>query len=71
MKTSMLAYDFLAQGRVIPGFASAAAAEAMRRIVGDSALGGRLAKAGRRTMEQQPSLADTGRLISQLLLGGK
>ena len=48
-----------------------AAAAAMRRIAGDSALGGRLAKAGRRTMEQQPSLADTGRLISQLLLGGK
>jgi glycosyltransferase involved in cell wall biosynthesis len=47
------------------------AAAAMRRIAGDSALGGRLAKAGRRTMEQQPSLADTGRLISQLLLGGK
>jgi glycosyltransferase involved in cell wall biosynthesis len=47
------------------------AAAAMRRIAGDSALCGRLAKAGRRTMEQQPSLADTGRLISQLLLGGK
>ena len=47
------------------------AATAMRRIVGDAALCTRLAKAGRRTMEQQPNLADTGRLISQLLLGGK
>ena len=47
------------------------AAAAMRRIAGDPALCARLAKAGRRTMEQQPSLADTGRLISQLLLGGK
>ena len=47
------------------------AAAAMRRIAGDPALCARLAKAGRRTMEQQPSLAETGRLISQLLLGGE
>jgi len=47
------------------------AAAAMRRIASDGELRARLARAGRRTMEQQPSLADTGRLISQLLLGGK
>ena len=46
------------------------AAAAMRRIASDSTLSARLAKAGRRTMEQQPSLADTGRLIRHLLLGG-
>jgi glycosyltransferase involved in cell wall biosynthesis len=47
------------------------AAAAMRRIVGGAALTARLAAAGRRTMEQQPSLVETGRLISQLLLGGE
>ena len=47
------------------------AAAAMRRIAGDAALGTRLAAAGRRTMEQQPSLAETGRLVRQLLLGGE
>ena len=47
------------------------AAAAMRRIAGDPALGARLAAAGRRTMEHQPSLADTGRLVRQLLLGGE
>ena len=34
-------------------------------------LAARLAAAGRQTMQQQPSLADTGRLIRQLLLGGE
>jgi glycosyltransferase involved in cell wall biosynthesis len=47
------------------------AAVAMRRIVEDVELRTRLAAAGRRTMEQQPTLADTGRLIGQLLLGGE
>jgi glycosyltransferase involved in cell wall biosynthesis len=47
------------------------AAAAMRRIASDPALCARLAAAGRRTMEQQPSLADTGRLVKQLLLGGE
>ena len=47
------------------------AAAAMRRIAADTALGTRLAVAGRRTMEQQPSLAETGRLVRQLLLGGE
>jgi glycosyltransferase involved in cell wall biosynthesis len=46
------------------------AAAAMRRIAGDPALRARLASAGRRAMEQQPTPAETGRLISQLLLGG-
>ena len=36
----------------------------------DAALATRLAAAGRRTMTQQPSLAETGSLISQLLRGG-
>ncbi len=44
--------------------------EAMRRIVGDAALAARLAAAGRQTMERQPSLAETGKLISHLLSGG-
>ena len=47
------------------------AADAMRRVGGDASLRTRLADAGRRTMLQQPSLAETGRLISQLLLGGE
>ena len=45
------------------------AADAMRRVASDSSLCGRLAAAGRRSMQQQPSLAETGRLIRQLLLG--
>jgi glycosyltransferase involved in cell wall biosynthesis len=49
----------------------AQAAAAMRRLAGDGPLAARLAAAGRRTMERQPSLAETGRLISQLLLGGE
>jgi glycosyltransferase involved in cell wall biosynthesis len=44
------------------------AAAAMRRIVGDTKVAAKLSAAGRQTMEQQPSLAETGRLISQLLL---
>ena len=47
------------------------AADAMRRMAGDPSLSAHLADAGRRTMQQQPSLAETGRLISQLLLGGE
>jgi glycosyltransferase involved in cell wall biosynthesis len=47
------------------------AAAAMRRVAGDAELRTRLATAGRRTMEHQPTLAETGRLIGQLLLGGK
>ena len=47
------------------------AADAMRRVAGDASLRARLADAGRRTMVQQPSLAETGRLISQLLIGGE
>jgi glycosyltransferase involved in cell wall biosynthesis len=47
------------------------AAAAMRWIVGDAALATRLAAAGRQTMAQQPTLVETGRLISQLLLGGE
>jgi glycosyltransferase involved in cell wall biosynthesis len=47
------------------------AAEAMRRIASDDELCSQLAAAGRQTMERQPSLAETGRLISQLLLGGE
>jgi glycosyltransferase involved in cell wall biosynthesis len=46
------------------------AAAAMRRIAGDPALTARLAAAGRRTMTQQPTLAETGSLISRMLLGG-
>jgi glycosyltransferase involved in cell wall biosynthesis len=45
------------------------AAAAMRRIVDDATLSARLSAAGRQTMERQPSLAETGRLISQLVLG--
>ncbi|MEY2581951.1 MAG: hypothetical protein QOE09_1800 [Ilumatobacteraceae bacterium] len=45
------------------------AAVAMRRIVDDATLSARLSAAGRQTMERQPSLAETGRLISQLVLG--
>jgi hypothetical protein len=45
------------------------AAAAMRRIVDDARLAARLSKAGRKTMERQPSLAETGSLISQLVLG--
>ena len=43
------------------------AAAAMRRMVEDPALVARLSAAGRTTMEQQPSLADTGRLVARLL----
>ncbi len=49
----------------------ALAAAAMRRIASDAELADRLAFAGRLTMGQQPSLLETGRLISQLLLGGE
>ncbi len=45
------------------------AAAAMRRIVDDASLSARLSAAGRQTMQRQPSLAETGRLISQLVLG--
>ncbi|MGD9996128.1 MAG: glycosyltransferase [Ilumatobacteraceae bacterium] len=44
-----------------------AAAHAMRRIVNEPQLAARLATAGRATMDSQPSLADTGRLIAELL----
>ncbi|MGZ4792914.1 MAG: glycosyltransferase [Ilumatobacteraceae bacterium] len=47
------------------------AADAMRRIADDESLRTQLADAGRNTMERQPSLRETGRLISQLLLGGE
>jgi glycosyltransferase involved in cell wall biosynthesis len=47
----------------------AEAAAAMRRIVSDSSLASTLSAAGRASMQQQPSLLETGRLISQLLLG--
>jgi glycosyltransferase involved in cell wall biosynthesis len=47
------------------------AAAAMRRIVSQPDLSVRLAKAGRATMESQPSLAETGRLIGHLLHGGE
>jgi glycosyltransferase involved in cell wall biosynthesis len=46
------------------------AAAAMRRIAGDPGLARRLAETGRRTMERQPTLAETGSLISHLLFGG-
>lgn len=46
------------------------AAGAMRRIAGDPVLARRLAAAGRTTMLRQPSLVETGSLISQLLSGG-
>ena len=49
----------------------AQAAAAMRRIAGDTSFAASLAAAGRRTMEQQPSLAETGRLIANLLVGGE
>ncbi|MEO8266790.1 MAG: glycosyltransferase [Ilumatobacteraceae bacterium] len=52
-----------------PNLAEAAAA--MRRIAGDASLAASLSAAGRRSMMQQPSLLDTGRLISQLLVGGE
>jgi glycosyltransferase involved in cell wall biosynthesis len=44
-----------------------AAAAAMRRVVGDRALADHLREAGRRRMLAQPSLADTGRHIAELL----
>jgi glycosyltransferase involved in cell wall biosynthesis len=47
------------------------AADALRRLADDASLARRLEDAGRRTMQQQPSLAETGRLISQLLLAGE
>jgi glycosyltransferase involved in cell wall biosynthesis len=43
------------------------AAAAMRRMVADPRWAADLAAAGRRRMEQQPSLADTGRHIAHLL----
>lgn len=43
------------------------AAAAMRRMVADPKWAADLAAAGRRRMEQQPSLADTGRHIAHLL----
>jgi len=47
------------------------AVAAMHRIVGDSSMAKRLAAAGRYTMTRQPSLAETGSLISHLLFGGE
>jgi glycosyltransferase involved in cell wall biosynthesis len=47
------------------------AADALRRLADDATLAGRLADAGRQTMQRQPSLAETGSLISQLLLAGE
>ncbi|HEX2784562.1 MAG TPA: glycosyltransferase, partial [Ilumatobacteraceae bacterium] len=47
------------------------AAAAMRRVASDGELRSQLAVAGRQSMERQPTLAETGRLISQLLLGGE
>ena len=47
------------------------AVAAMRSIVSDVALRSRLASAGRQTMAQQPTLADTGRLVGRLVLGGE
>jgi glycosyltransferase involved in cell wall biosynthesis len=46
------------------------AAAAMRRIAGDPGMARRLAETGRRTMQRQPTLAETGSLISHLLFGG-
>lgn len=43
------------------------AAAAMRRLVEDAALAERLSTVARRRMEQQPSLAETGRTIAALL----
>ncbi|HEY7626899.1 MAG TPA: glycosyltransferase, partial [Ilumatobacteraceae bacterium] len=45
------------------------AAAAMQKIVTDSELASQLAKAGRQTMERQPTLAETGKLIRRLVLG--
>jgi hypothetical protein len=47
------------------------AADALRRLTHDATLASRLADAGRQTMHRQPSLAETGRLIGQLLLAGE
>ena len=47
------------------------AVAAMHRIVGDTSMAKRLAAAGRYTMTRQPSLAETGSLISHLLFGGE
>ena len=47
------------------------AAAAMRRVASDDGLRSQLTAAGRQSMEHQPTLAETGRLISQLLLGGE
>jgi glycosyltransferase involved in cell wall biosynthesis len=47
------------------------AADALRRLADDATLASRLADAGRQTMHRQPSLAETGRLIGQLLLAGE
>ena len=46
------------------------AATSMQRLVGDPSLATRLAAEGRKAMVRQPSLAETGSLISQLLTGG-
>lgn len=43
------------------------AAAAMRRVAGDPDLVARLARAGRDRMARQPSLAETGRLVADLL----
>ena len=45
------------------------AAIAMRRVASDDGLRSQLTAAGRQSMERQSTLAETGRLISQLLLG--
>lgn len=45
------------------------AAAAMQKIVSDPELAAQLAKAGRQTMERQPTLAETGKLIRRLVLG--
>jgi len=45
------------------------AVAALRSIVADAGLRSRLSSAGRRTMAQQPTLADTGRLVGRLMLG--
>jgi glycosyltransferase involved in cell wall biosynthesis len=47
------------------------AVAAMHRIVGDSSMAKRLAAAGRYTMTRQPTLSETGSLISHLLFGGE
>ncbi len=48
-----------------------AAASWMRRLVDDPSVGRALAAAGRRTMMEQPTPAETGRLIAELARGSK